>query len=119
MGEVGLEHPPHPTLYRGVGVGWGDTPGCLKVGLPMIPLADRWGPFTDGLDAPERIARCRCLRAVVHLTTGPRGEIATRLLHAAEHDPGALPEAARALNALDATDKRHVWASYARLARSA
>ncbi|MCJ2033800.1 hypothetical protein MKK54_06195, partial [Methylobacterium sp. J-068] len=79
----------------------------------MIPPADQWAPFTDGLDDPERVARCRCLRAVVHLTTGPRGEPATRLLHAAERDPDALPEAARALNALDACDKRHVWASYA------
>ena len=52
----------------------------------------------------------------MHLTTGPRGETATRLLHVAEHDPDALAEAARALNAMDATDKRHVWASYAKLA---
>jgi hypothetical protein len=83
----------------------------------MISVADRWGPFTPGLDMPERTARCRCLRAVVHLTTGPRGETATRLLHVAERDPGALPEAARALNAMDASDKRRVWASYARLAQ--
>jgi hypothetical protein len=85
----------------------------------MIPTADRWGPFTDGIDPAERTARCRCLRAVVHLTTGPRGETATRLLHAAEHDPAALTDAARALNTMDAIDKRHVWASYARLARTA
>lgn len=85
----------------------------------MIPVADRWGPFTPELDEPERIARCRCLSAVVHLTTGPRGETATRLLQAAERDPAALSDAAHALNAMDATDKRHVWASYARLSRTA
>ncbi|MCJ2036470.1 hypothetical protein [Methylobacterium sp. J-068] len=82
----------------------------------MIPAADAWGPFAPDLDTAEHTARCRCLRAVVHLTTGPRGETATRLLHAAERDPDALSEAARALNALDACDKRHVWASYAKLA---
>lgn len=38
--------------------------------------------------------------------------------HAAKHDPGALPDAARALNALDTTDKRHVRASYARLSKA-
>lgn len=82
----------------------------------MIAPADRWGPFTPDLDQPERVARCRCLRAVVHLTTGPRGETATRLLQAAEHDPAALPDAARALNAMAPIDKRQVWASYAKLA---
>lgn len=85
----------------------------------MIPVADRWGPFTPDLDAPERIARCRCLRAVVHLTTGPRGETATRLLQVAERDPAALTDAARALNAMAPIDKRQVWASYAALSRSA
>jgi hypothetical protein len=84
----------------------------------MIPVADKWGPFTDGLDAPERIARCRSLRAIVHLTTGPRGEAAIRLLHVAERDPGALSEAARALNAMAPIDKRQVWASYAHLSRA-
>jgi hypothetical protein len=59
----------------------------------MIPTSDRWGPFTDGLNDPERVARCRCLRAVVHLTTGPRGETATRLLQVAERDPAALSDA--------------------------
>ena len=61
----------------------------------------------------------RGLRAVVHLTSGPRGETAARLLRVAERDPTALTDAARALNAMDATDRRHPWASYARLARSA
>ena len=84
----------------------------------MIPASDRWGPFTADLDEPERIAWCRCLRAVVHLTTGPRGETAARLLQVAERDPTALPDAARALNAMDATDKRHVWASYAALSKA-
>ena len=84
----------------------------------MIAPAARWGPFHSDLDTPERAARCRCLRAVVHLTTGPCGEAATRLLKAAERDPTALPDAARALNAMDATGKRHVWANYAALSKA-
>lgn len=64
------------------GTGGGSTLDIVEAftGRPTIPPADRWGPFTDGLDAHERVARCRCLRAVVHLTTGPRGETAARLL---------------------------------------
>lgn len=85
----------------------------------MIPTADRWGPFTPDLDAAERIARCRSLRAIVHLTTGPRGETAARLLQLAERDPETLHQAARALNAMAPIDKRQVWASYAHLSRPA
>ncbi|TGD91803.1 hypothetical protein [Methylobacterium nonmethylotrophicum] len=81
----------------------------------MIDAADRWGPFSPGIDAPERIARCRCLEAVIHLTTGQRGDEAVRLLRQAERDPAALPAAARAINAMQTPDKRHVWASYAAL----
>ncbi|TNC05514.1 hypothetical protein FF100_35510 [Methylobacterium terricola] len=80
----------------------------------MIDAADRWGPFSPGIDAPERIARCRCLEAVIHLATGPRGQEAVRLLREAERDPSGLP-AARAINAMQTPDKRHVWASYAAL----
>jgi len=79
----------------------------------MIDAADRWGPFSPGIDAPERIARCRGLEAVIHLTTGPRGQEAVRLLRQAERDPAALPAAARAINAMQTPDKRHIWASYA------
>ena len=85
----------------------------------MIAPLDRWGPFADRLEAPERVARCRCLRAIVHLTTGPRGEEAARLLHLAERDAAVLAEAAKALNALQALDKRRIWATYATLSRAA
>ena len=84
----------------------------------MIPTTDQWGPFAKGIDPAERLARCRCLRAVVHLTTSPRGETATRLLQVAEWDPTAFSDAARAFNAMDAPDKRHVWANYARLSKA-
>src|SRR4051812_32499058 len=35
--------------------------------------------------------RCSCIRAIVRLPTGPRGEVLGALLHRAEHDPAAHP----------------------------
>ncbi|MCJ2068387.1 hypothetical protein MKK75_06110 [Methylobacterium sp. J-030] len=85
----------------------------------MIPAAEAWGPFRPDLDPAERIARLRCLRAVVHLSTGPRGQALTDLLRRAEQDPALLPPALAALSGLDPLDKRRVWASYAALNRPA
>lgn len=85
----------------------------------MIPAADRWGPFRSDLDPAERIARLRCLRAVVHLSTGPRGEVLSNLLLCAERDDELLDLALSALASLDPLDKRRVWASYATLNRPA
>lgn len=85
----------------------------------MIPAADRWGPFRDDLDHGERKARLRCLRAVVHLSTGPRGQALADLLLRAEQDDDLLPPALSALASLDPLDKRRVWASYATLNRPA
>lgn len=83
----------------------------------MIPAADAWGPFRPDLEPAERMARLRALRAVVHLTTGRRGDALADLLHQAEHEPTALPLAAAALNRLASLDRRHVCASYAALIR--
>lgn len=83
-----------------------------------IAAADRWGPFADGLDTAERVARLRSMRAIVHLTTGPRGDALARELRLAERDPARLPAAVAALDALAALDRRHVLASFARLLRT-
>ncbi|MCJ2098443.1 hypothetical protein [Methylobacterium sp. E-046] len=85
----------------------------------MIPAADRWGPFRSDLDSAERVACLRCLRAIVHLSTGPRGQVLTSLLLRAERDDAALEPALSALADLDALDRRRVWASYAALNRLA
>lgn len=85
----------------------------------MIPASDRWGPFADGIDATERTARLRGLRATARLLAGPRAASLCRLLHAAEVDPTALEPASRALNALPVSDRRRIWASYAALDRAA
>ena len=82
-----------------------------------IHAADQWGPFAPSLDLVERIGRLRTLRAIVHLTTGPRGQGAADLLRQAERDPAVLPRALDALTRMAANDRRHVWASYAALTR--
>lgn len=85
----------------------------------MIPASDHWGPFHPDLDEAERRARLRCLRAVVHLSTGSRGADLVALLRQAERDATALEPALHALDRLAGLDRRHVLASYAALNRSA
>ena len=85
----------------------------------MIAARDAWGPFRPDLAEAERRARLRCLRAVVHLSTGPRGADLADLLRRAESDPSALPAAIDALDRLAGLDRRHVLASYAALNRPA
>lgn len=83
----------------------------------MIRASEAWGPFRPDIDPAERKARLRCLRAVVHLSTGPRGANLADLLRRAEQDAALLPSAVSALSGLDALDKRRVWASYLALNR--
>lgn len=85
----------------------------------MIPASDAWGPFRPDLDEAERRARLRCLRAVVHLSTGPRGDAVSHLLLRAERDHELLEPALSALAGLDTLDKRRVWASYLALNKPA
>ncbi|SDO59195.1 hypothetical protein SAMN05216360_1298 [Methylobacterium phyllostachyos] len=85
----------------------------------MIASNEAWGPFRPDIDPGERKARLRCLRAIVHLSTGPRGQALAELLLQAERDDALLPPALAALSSLDAIDKRRVWASYLALNRSA
>lgn len=85
----------------------------------MIPAADRWGPFADGIDPAEQLARLRGLRATARLLAGPRAAELCRFLARAETDVSALEPACRALNTLPASDRRQIWAAYAALARAA
>lgn len=85
----------------------------------MIAPVDRWGPFSQDLDPAEQRARLRALRQTARLLIGPRGSDLCRLLAQAEADPAALEPACRALDALAATDRRQILASYAALARAA
>lgn len=82
-----------------------------------IAPADRWGPFAEGIDPAERLARLRSLRAIAHLCLGPRGDAFVGALHQSERDPDHMPAALRALDALAPLDRRQVLASFARLHR--
>ena len=84
-----------------------------------IASADRWGPFAADIDEPERRARLRSMRAIVHLCAGPRGERLAEALRHAERDANNLPAALAELDALAALDRRQVLASFARLHRPA
>ena len=83
----------------------------------MIASPDRFGPWADGLDHAERVARCRCLRAIVHLSLGLRGQGLADELDRAERNDQALQYALFGLNALAPVDRRHVLASCAALHR--
>ncbi|MBE7197747.1 MAG: hypothetical protein INR70_08095 [Parafilimonas terrae] len=85
----------------------------------MIPASDAWGPFAVDLDPAERRARLRALRQTARLLIGPRGSDLCRWLAQAETDLAALEPACHALDALAATDRRQILASYAALARAA
>lgn len=85
----------------------------------MIPPADQWGPFALDLRPGERIARYRCLRAIVHLTCGPRGDDLSDKLRRAEMLNVGPAVVLAALNALAPLDRRRVLASYAAINRPA
>jgi hypothetical protein len=85
----------------------------------MIRASDGWGPFAPGLDAAELRARLRSLRQTARLLAGPRAADLCRRLAEAETDPAALEPACRAIDALAATDRRQILASYAALTRPA
>ena len=85
----------------------------------MIAPADRFGPWRDGIDTVERVARLRSLRAIARLTLGPRGVAFADALYRAETDPAQLEPALARLDALAPIDRRHVLASFASLHRSA
>jgi hypothetical protein len=72
-----------------------------------------FGPWAPGLDAAERRARCRAMRALVLTLVRDRSLIA--LLAAAETDDAALGRALEALDALPALPRRRLLATYAAL----
>lgn len=85
----------------------------------MIPPGDQWGPFAPGIEPAELRARLRSLRQTARLLIGPRSADFCHWLARAETDLAALEPACHALDALAATDRRQILASYAALTRSA
>lgn len=78
----------------------------------MIPPADRWGPFADGLPEVERVARCRALGALVRVYSGPEGEQVVAALRRLEANANTAPAALAALNRLPALPRRKALASF-------
>lgn len=120
--DIPYSHVPSvPPYGRDNGDKCPECPVCPATLDPVaeIPAADRFGPWSDRIDGTERVARLRSLRAIVRLTTGPRGDRLAGLLHRAEQDAAALVPALAALNRLAALDRRSVLASFAAVHRSA
>ncbi|WP_244424902.1 hypothetical protein [Methylobacterium nodulans] len=85
--------------------------------LVTVALADRFGPWANGISEPERTARLRCLRALTHLICGPRGWTLCDTLERAETDPDALVRSVDELGRLPALDRRKILSSFAHLHR--
>ena len=71
-----------------------------------------WGPAIDNISNTERVARCRCLRALLHVLAGPAGRDASAALMAAERDPAAALAAVTAVEALPTLTMRRVLSTY-------
>jgi len=78
-----------------------------------------WGPWASAIDAAERLARLRSMRAFVQAFYGVRGDIGEqfmRTLYWAESlEPDDLQAALLELDRLPARDRRKIEASYAAL----
>jgi len=81
----------------------------------MIAPRDQFGPWRHDISDAERLARLRCMRTIVRLILGPRGEDLAGALRRAESDPDHLPAALRALDALAPLERRQVLCSFARI----
>ncbi|GEO42144.1 hypothetical protein SAE02_62920 [Skermanella aerolata] len=80
---------------------------------------DQFGPWMQGLDPAERLARLRSLRALVQLLAGPDHPLCEALAQA-EVDPtdAAAIEAWEALMTMPTLRRRRILASLATLTRS-
>jgi hypothetical protein len=84
----------------------------------MTQRPDQFGPWVEGLDPAERLARLRSLRALVQAFAGPDHPLALALARA-EADPSdeAAMAAWEALMTLPTIRRRRILASMATLTR--
>jgi hypothetical protein len=90
---------------------------ATSTGQERIAPAHRFGPWADGLTDAERTARLRCLRCLVHLICGRRGELLCDVLERAETDPKALVSSIDVLDRLEPLDRRKILSTFAHLHR--
>jgi hypothetical protein len=81
-------------------------------GRPM--RRDGFGPWADGFDGAERLARLRAMRALAFVFCGPAHPLTMALLEA-EADDAAAIAALDHLDALPALRRRRLLAAYAAL----
>jgi hypothetical protein len=85
-----------------------------------MTVPDRFGPWAEGIDPAERLARYRSLRALVGVFAGPNHPL-TVALAAAEADPtddAAALIAWQVLTTMPAIKRRRILASLATLMRT-
>jgi hypothetical protein len=85
----------------------------------MTERPDEIGPWVNGLDPAERLARLRSLRALVQLLAGPDHPLVVALARA-EVDPSdeAALEAWEALMTMPSFKRRRILGSLAMLTRT-
>lgn len=71
-----------------------------------------WGPAAMNISNTERVARCRCLRALVRALAGPSGRDASAALADAERDPDAALAAEKAVEALPTLTMRRIISTF-------
>jgi hypothetical protein len=80
-------------------------------------MSINFGPWADGIDVAERVARLRALRAFAMVWARPQQDFISALARA-ESDPAALATAAALLNEIPALPRRRMLASYGALSNN-
>lgn len=83
----------------------------------MAEPAAQFGPWADGIDPAERLARTRCMRVLAMVFARPHADLIATLRDA-EHNPAALSTALDLLDALPALPRRRIIATFAALGRT-
>jgi hypothetical protein len=81
----------------------------------MAASKDNWGPWDQAINAAERVARLRALRAFVQAFYGTNHALNKALYFAESLEPADLDGAALELERLPALDRRKILSTYAAL----
>jgi hypothetical protein len=81
----------------------------------MAAPRDNWGPWAEAINAAERVARLRALRAFVQAFYGTAHPLNKALYFAESGEPEDLDDAALELERVPARDRRKILSTYAAL----
>ena len=79
---------------------------------------DAFGPWADGLDDAEKMARLRSMRALCQLLAGPKHQMTLALAAAEAGDEEAAALAWSALETMPSRQRRNILASLSELMKS-